>query len=246
MNENLAKGKYREFYERQLAFIAAKDVEGLIRTNYTDGRGAPQLRLRHQGHGRAHRVLQGLHRRASATSSSSRPTSTPRAATRSSSRPPSRPPAASPRSSTSSSCATARSGASSRACAASRPTRRPARRRWSPADLELRNRTYHRFVELGRAPTAEEVAASAGVGVEEVEAGWRRLHDAHALVLDPVTSEIVMANPFAARPTPFRVEADGRWWDANCAWDAFGIGAALGVDSRDRDAPARTAANRSR
>ena len=35
MNENLAKGKYREFYERQLAFIAAKDVEGLIRTNYT-------------------------------------------------------------------------------------------------------------------------------------------------------------------------------------------------------------------
>ena len=31
MNENLAKGRYREFYERQLAFIAAKDVEGLIR-----------------------------------------------------------------------------------------------------------------------------------------------------------------------------------------------------------------------
>ena len=101
-----------------------------------------------------------------------------------------------------------------------------------PADLELRNRTYHRFVELGRAPTAAEVAASAGVETEEVEAGWRRLHDAHALVLDPVTSEIVMANPFAARPTPFRVEADGRWWYANCAWDAFGIGAALGVDSR--------------
>jgi len=36
MNENLAKGKYREFYERQLAFIAAKDVEGLIHTNYTE------------------------------------------------------------------------------------------------------------------------------------------------------------------------------------------------------------------
>ena len=101
-----------------------------------------------------------------------------------------------------------------------------------PADLELRNRTYHRFVELGRAPTADEVAAITGAETEEVEAGWRRLHDEHALVLDPVTSEILMANPFAARPTPFRVEADGRWWYANCAWDAFGIGAAMGVDSR--------------
>jgi hypothetical protein len=36
MIENLAKGAYREFYERQLAFIAAKDVEGLIHTNYTE------------------------------------------------------------------------------------------------------------------------------------------------------------------------------------------------------------------
>jgi len=27
------------------------------------------------------------------------------------------------------------------------------------------------------------------------------------------------------------VEAAGRSWFANCAWDAFGIGAALGADS---------------
>jgi len=101
-----------------------------------------------------------------------------------------------------------------------------------PADLELRNRTYRRFVELGRAPRAEEVAAGAGVETAEVVAGWHRLHDAHALVLDPRTSALLMANPFAARPTPFRVEADGRPWYANCAWDALGIGAALGVDSR--------------
>jgi Alkylmercury lyase len=40
-----------------------------------------------------------------------------------------------------------------------------------------------------------------------------------------------MANPFAAKPTPFMVQAAGRSWYANCAWDAFGIGAALGVDS---------------
>ena len=98
------------------------------------------------------------------------------------------------------------------------------------ADIDLRNATYRRFVELGRAPSAAEVAAETGAPEDAVRAGWRRLHDAHALVLDGA-GEIAMANPFAARPTPFRVEAAGRSWFANCAWDAFGISAALGVDS---------------
>ncbi len=41
-----------------------------------------------------------------------------------------------------------------------------------------------------------------------------------------------MANPFSAVPTPFLVEAAGRTWYANCAWDAFGICAALHADGR--------------
>lgn len=65
-----------------------------------------------------------------------------------------------------------------------------------------------------------------------MRAGWQRLHDAHALVLDVETREIRMANPFSAVPTQFRVEAGGRGWFGNCAWDAFGICAALGVDGR--------------
>jgi hypothetical protein len=39
-----------------------------------------------------------------------------------------------------------------------------------------------------------------------------------------------MLNPFSAVETPHRVEADGRSWWANCAWDALGIPAALHVD----------------
>ena len=39
-----------------------------------------------------------------------------------------------------------------------------------------------------------------------------------------------MANPFSAVPTAYRVHARGRWWYANCAWDAFGVCAALSVD----------------
>ena len=98
------------------------------------------------------------------------------------------------------------------------------------ADIELRNATYRRFVELGRAPSAAEVGSAVDLRPDDVRTGWRRLHDGHALVLD-ADAEIRMANPFAAQPTPFRVEAAGRSWHANCAWDAFGIGAALHVDS---------------
>jgi hypothetical protein len=98
------------------------------------------------------------------------------------------------------------------------------------ADIDLRNATYQCFVQLGRAPGPSEVADVTGLPETAVRDGWRRLHDAHALVLDDA-GEIRMANPFAARPTPFRVEAAGRSWFANCAWDAFGIGAALKADS---------------
>ena len=99
-------------------------------------------------------------------------------------------------------------------------------------DLRLRALTYSLFVELGRAPTASEVAGSAALTEAAVVSGWRRLHDQHAIVLDPATDEIRMANPFSAVPTAHRVQAHGRWWYANCAWDAFGICAALHADGR--------------
>ena len=89
-------------------------------------------------------------------------------------------------------------------------------------DLELRNLVYERFVELGRAPTMEELGTT--------EAALRRLHEAHMLVLEPDRPEIRMVIPFSAVPTPYRVEAARRSWFANCAWDSFGILAALDVD----------------
>ena len=79
----------------------------------------------------------------------------------------------------------------------------------------------------GRAPRADELGDA-----QSVTEGWRRLHEAHALVLNPATDEIRMANPFSAVPTAYRVQADGRWWYANCAWDAFGISARLRVEGR--------------
>lgn len=98
-------------------------------------------------------------------------------------------------------------------------------------DLAVRNHVYRRFVELGRAPRLEELAEELGLSEDGMYAALRRLHDEHALVLEREESvRIRMANPFSAVQTPHRVEAAGRWWFANCAWDAFGVLAALGVD----------------
>lgn len=97
-------------------------------------------------------------------------------------------------------------------------------------DLELRNLTYRYIVDVGRAPTAAGLAAHAGTDEPEVTGAWRRLHEAHALVLDD-RGAIRMLNPFSAVPTTFRVIAGERSWFANCGWDAFGIGAALGLDT---------------
>jgi Alkylmercury lyase len=94
-------------------------------------------------------------------------------------------------------------------------------------DLELRRRTYAFFVEHARAPAPAELGEP-----EKVVAGWRRLHDDHALVLDRATDELRMLNPFSVVPTPYRVRVGDRWWYANCAWDAFGICAALHKDGR--------------
>jgi Alkylmercury lyase len=90
------------------------------------------------------------------------------------------------------------------------------------ADLELRRRTYAFFVEHARAPLPAELG-----GPDEVVAGWRRLHDEHALVLNSATDELRMLNPFSVVPTAYRVRAGDRWWYGNCAWDALGICAAL-------------------
>jgi hypothetical protein len=97
-------------------------------------------------------------------------------------------------------------------------------------DVALRNRTYGLFIQLGRAPTLVEVSQATGWAVESVRKGWQRLHAEHALVLQTGTSEIGMANPFSAVPTAHRVRAAGRWWYANCGWDALGVCAALQVD----------------
>lgn len=97
-------------------------------------------------------------------------------------------------------------------------------------DRDVRLHVYRFFVEHGAPPDVARVAQELGLAVEEAEASFRRLEEAHVLVLAPGTANIWMVNPLSAFPTPFWVEtAKGSWW-ANCIWDAFGIVAMLRED----------------
>jgi len=89
---------------------------------------------------------------------------------------------------------------------------------------------YFSIVANGRPPTVAETAAAFELDMLEMEESYRRLHDAHALVLHPDSVEVWMANPFCFAPTPHRVTAGGLGWTGTCAWDALGIPAALHTD----------------
>jgi hypothetical protein len=98
-------------------------------------------------------------------------------------------------------------------------------------DDEVRLHLYRRFVEDGRPPCVAETAEALGMPDRDATRAYRRLAEAHVIVLEPGTDEVWMAAPLSARPTPFPVRtADGREYFGNCSWDAPGVLAMLGVD----------------
>ena len=97
-------------------------------------------------------------------------------------------------------------------------------------DLDVRRHVYFSVVANGKPPSASDTATAFGIETDEAEASYRRLHDGHALVLFPGTSEVWMANPFCFAHTPHRVTAGGLTWHGTCAWDSLGIPGALHGD----------------
>ena len=83
-------------------------------------------------------------------------------------------------------------------------------------ELALRRTIFEAFAATGAPPSVADRAT------------LRSLAERHVVVLDE-RDRIVMAHPFAAHDDGARVEADGRVWRGSCAWDAFGIVAALGL-----------------
>lgn len=96
-------------------------------------------------------------------------------------------------------------------------------------DGELRYAIYRVFGASGRPPPDHQLADWCG-GSAPARVALRRLHDAHAIVLD-ASGSIRMALPFSAVETGHRVVSGDRSWWANCAWDTLAIPAALGIDA---------------
>lgn len=82
----------------------------------------------------------------------------------------------------------------------------------------------------GGLPTRVSVMQALDLDDTQVSASYATLTQAHVIVPDRDTGEVWMAMPFSAVPTPFPVVVGGRAVWANCAWDAFGIAAALAED----------------
>ena len=98
--------------------------------------------------------------------------------------------------------------------------------------MRIRNHVYGSFVQEQRAPTPADVSEALGLAESAVAQSYRRLHDEHALVLEPDGGGIRMLNPFSVVETPYRVFCDGGEWFGNCAWDALAILGALHTDGR--------------
>jgi hypothetical protein len=84
-------------------------------------------------------------------------------------------------------------------------------------DLQLRRRIFESFAATGAPPDPLEDLTS--------------LAEQHVVALDDA-GRILMAHPFAAHQDGARVQTpDGRTWWRNCAWDGFGIIAALHLEN---------------
>ena len=99
-------------------------------------------------------------------------------------------------------------------------------------DGEVRRFVYQATIASGTVPLSAAVADALGAGADQVRASFERLAEAHVLVLQRDTREILMAMPFSAVPTPFVATVGATKYFANCAWDALGIPAMLGRDAR--------------
>lgn len=92
---------------------------------------------------------------------------------------------------------------------------------------QVRAFVYAHFVDTTHAPRVDDIAAHFGIKAQYAAEVLRTLHDKHALFLEPGTTQIRIANPFSAIPTAYHVTTGGKTYTANCAWDSFGIVAAL-------------------
>jgi hypothetical protein len=95
----------------------------------------------------------------------------------------------------------------------------------------VRRTLYSILIRTGTIPDLDSVATSTGLAAGSVRHALRALADAHVIVLEDDGQTIRFAPPFSRVATGFRVVAGDSEWAAPCAWDSFGIPAALHADA---------------
>ena len=86
---------------------------------------------------------------------------------------------------------------------------------------------FEHFLEHAAPPVVEQVMARFSLSRAAAKDVLNDLVAARHIALVPGTDRVLMAFPFSAIATPFRVTAGGRSYFANCAWDAIAFHAML-------------------
>jgi len=94
-------------------------------------------------------------------------------------------------------------------------------------DTRVKLAIYRHFADTGQAPNPGEMAQTVGADEAAIVAAYARLRALRVLALEKDGSSIRMAPPFSGVRTEHVVSVDGKRYFANCAWDSFGIIAAL-------------------
>jgi len=94
----------------------------------------------------------------------------------------------------------------------------------------VREAVYGEIVRSGRAPSLAALSESTGIAPGGCRAALAALAEGQVLGLEDDGETIWLAPPFAARETRYRVRSGEQSWFAPCAWDSFGIAAALRRD----------------
>ena len=94
-------------------------------------------------------------------------------------------------------------------------------------DTQTKMAIYQHFAQTGQRPSLEVIADRVGSDVSRVREAYARLSAQRVLVLEPDGESIRMAPPFSGVPTQHVVMVDETKYFANCAWDSFGILAAM-------------------
>lgn len=101
---------------------------------------------------------------------------------------------------------------------------------WTSEENRIRVALLHLYGEYGRAPEFTELAARVGLSDSAVRALLAALQARDAVVLNPVSGEIVGAYPFTDRTTEHEVTLGAVTLHAMCAIDALGIGSMYDQD----------------